>query len=75
MKPINVVIIVAAVLIVLGVAIGSIARKAKAKKSGCRTGCIGCPYAGSCHSQRTKPADVKALIAKGEPTETDDVTK
>lgn len=54
MKPINIIIIVAAVLIVVSVAVGSIVRKYKAKKSGCRTGCAGCPYAGSCHTAKKK---------------------
>ena len=80
MKAINIIIIVAAVLIVVGVTIGSIVRKFKAKKSGCRTGCAGCPYANACNGNKTnrkKPitANMPTIQPNGDPNETDDVTR
>ena len=47
MGPVEIVIIVVAVLVVVGSLITYIVRKAKGKPTG---SCAGCPYAGSCKS-------------------------
>ena len=47
MKPIEIVIIIFAVVIVLSVTISGIIGKIKNKKSGCPS-CAGCPYRGGC---------------------------
>lgn len=47
MKPVEIVIIIFAVVIVLSVTISGIIGKIKNKKSGCPS-CAGCPYRGGC---------------------------
>lgn len=50
MGPIDIIILVAAVCVFLGVVIGAIVKKKKGK-SGCGCGCATCPYGGSCGSK------------------------
>lgn len=54
MSALEIVVIIGCVLVVGGVAIGSIVRKKKAKANGC-TSCAGCPYCESCraHTKQT----------------------
>lgn len=48
MSPIEIVVIVLAVLFVAGVAVSAAVRKIKGKTSSCGGGCTGCPYSASC---------------------------
>jgi NADH:ubiquinone oxidoreductase subunit 3 (subunit A) len=57
MEPIEIIVIIAAVALVFGVAIGSFIKKKKARDSGqsaCGGCCGGCPYSSGCHSQKTQ---------------------
>ncbi len=49
MGPVEIVVIIAAIAIVLGVVIAAIVRKAKGKPS-LSSDCCGCPYADKCQS-------------------------
>lgn len=57
MGPWEIVVIIACVLVVGGVIVGSIVRKKKAKASGCPSGCVGCPYCNSCGKAKEPPKE------------------
>lgn len=53
MEPVEIIVIIAAAAIVLGVVIGAIVRK-KQGKSGCDCGCSACPHCAACASVKKK---------------------
>lgn len=54
MKPIEIIIVIAAVAIVAAVIVCAIIRKKQGKSSGCDCGCSSCPYSGACASRKAK---------------------
>ena len=63
MGPVEIIVVIAAVVIVAGVFIGWIVRK-KQGKTGCDCGCSSCPHSAACHSAKTKKGREKASDGK-----------
>lgn len=57
MEAIEILVIIAACLIVTGVLFGSIIKRHKNKNNGCVGGCCGCPHSKQCASAQNKESD------------------
>lgn len=64
MKPIDIIIIVAAVVAVVGVIGWQIYKKKTGKGGGCGCGCSSCPSAGTCHAKKTEEKESKETCTK-----------
>ncbi|MBQ8885101.1 MAG: FeoB-associated Cys-rich membrane protein [Clostridia bacterium] len=52
MGPVDIIILIAAIGIVVGVVVGAVIKKKKGKSVGCGCGCSTCPHGGSCASSK-----------------------
>ncbi len=64
MKPIDIIIIIAAVVAVVGVIGWQIYKKKTGKDGGCGCGCSSCPSAGTCHAKKTEEKESKETCTK-----------
>lgn len=57
MEAIEIIVIIAACLIVTGVFVGSVIKRHINKKNGCAGGCCGCPHSKQCADARKQQSD------------------